>query len=92
MSTDDETRIAGIQRQATNNIQRYARNIDRQHDSKVEALTQQMRNYVFGLKDGLILMGMTSTAAREVIRKAGWDFSTNSYVLYQRNSLFGQAA
>jgi len=92
MNKDDETRLAGIQRAATNHIQRYARSFDHAKDSQVEALMQKMRSYIVGLKDGLILMGMTDTAAREVIRKAGWDFSTNSYVLYERKTIFGQAA
>jgi len=92
MNNDDTTRLAGIQRQATSHVQRYARAIDQANDAKVEALTQQMRNYTIGLKDGLVLMGMTNIAALEIIRKAGWDFFTNSYVLYERKTLFSPAA
>jgi len=92
MNKDDETRLAVIQRQATDHVQRYARNIDRAPDAKVEALIREMRTYIIGLKNGLILMGMTETAAREVLRKAGWDRTTNSYVLYERKTIFGEAA
>ena len=88
MNATDAARLSAIQRHATTHVQRYARAADAAPDERVEAVMRDLRSFVAGLRTGLVLMGMTEEAARDVIRKAGWDATTSTYRLMQRPSIF----
>jgi hypothetical protein len=87
MNATDAARLAAIQRHCTTHVQRYARAADAASEERVEAVMRDLRSFVAGLRTGLTLMGMTEDAAREVIRKAGWDAKTSTYRLIRRPSI-----
>jgi hypothetical protein len=88
MTPADAARLAAVQRRVVTDIQRWARAADKADDAHVEQLMRDLRSFVAGLKAGLVAMGMTEDAARDVIRKAGWDAKTSTYRLIPRPSLF----
>jgi hypothetical protein len=87
MNATDAARLAALQRHCTTHVQRYARAADKASDDRVETVMRDLRSFVAGLRTGLVLMGLSEEAAREVIRKAGWDAKTSTYRLMSRPSI-----